>query len=340
MSLVVTHKQLEENVRRILPRGLKQFDLNKLSLHENIIYVIGKRGTGKSTLIKSIVHHHRHNLDLVIALSRSEKANKFYRNMMIPKKYIKSTFDEDFLDGIFQIIKRNNSGTPMRTLIIFDDFAFLKEKFWKSRFVIDMMFMGRHFNIGVIFAVQYVMHIPLDARSNYTFAFALQDNGCDTQERLHSCFFSFIRAQDDFVKILLYFTYNRGVLVSDGMSNDIDITKCVSWMHPYEIKFPFLVGCRTYRSLYTQSQLLLYYAWRDHQTTGKVTSHTQTQPTQGHACATRSKSSAAQETSQPRRENYTEPHEQQEQHDDDDSTCQRTASQPQTRNVDSSQLRE
>ena len=252
----------EVQVRRILPRGLDKFDLDRLCLHTDIIFVVGKRGTGKTTLIRSILRHHRHRIDFLVVMSGSEKANRAYQHMMVPRVCIRHKFDATYLQEIYNEVAsgktRGKSGKAARVVFVFDDLAFGGNTFWGNETIRNIMFMGRHYQIGIMFAVQYIMHIPLECRSQYNYAFTMQDNAFDTLERLRKVFFSFIRKDDDFQTVLQYFTAQFGVLVSVGACNDPELTRCMNWFRAKQDTRLFLVGSAEYRLLYSPSQLVHY----------------------------------------------------------------------------------
>ena len=71
--------------------SLKKFDPSTID-HNRIIVAIGKRGTGKSTLVTDIFYHHRH-IDAGIVMSATEESNGHWGNF-IPELFIYNDFGE------------------------------------------------------------------------------------------------------------------------------------------------------------------------------------------------------------------------------------------------------
>ena len=232
------------------PPELHQFSMWQLQLNRHIVMINGKRNSGKSTLIADILYHHRH-IRKVVVFSGSESANGFYTKLCVPKMFIRHGFDPVYLEKMYNEQKTTQSSC----LLILDDLSF-DDTIWKDKTIIDIMNMGRHQGLGVVFASQYVMHVPLKLRGQIDFFFALKDNSHQNQERLHKCFFSFIKKTNDFCDVYKHFTDNFGVLVSDCTANEHAVQKCMYWYKALVHPFRFHVGCRAYRQLYGPEQQL------------------------------------------------------------------------------------
>ena len=55
---------------------LKKFDITKIN-NDKVIVLIGKRGTGKSFLVKDLLYYHT-DVPIGTVVSGTESANKFY----------------------------------------------------------------------------------------------------------------------------------------------------------------------------------------------------------------------------------------------------------------------
>ena len=65
---------------------------------DKVIVFIGKRNTGKSTLVKDIMYHKKH-LPAGIVLSGTEEGNHFYSDF-IPDLFIYGDYDRDAIDRV------------------------------------------------------------------------------------------------------------------------------------------------------------------------------------------------------------------------------------------------
>jgi hypothetical protein len=250
---------VERNIRRVLPDGLSEMNLKMMHMHELVAFFIGRRNSGKSQLMRYVIRKRRKDIDMVVVFCLSEGANGFYANMMIPCKFIHTTYSVDKLIGVINVMKRY---PHLRKLLVFDDMGYLGKSFWNSAPLKELMFAGRHFKIGLMFAVQYVMHIPIDARFNFTHAFVMMDNALDIIHRINNTFFSFIRPAD-FLPIFQTFTRDHLAIVSLGESNRHNVGECMRWIKSDMNCAPFLIGTDIYRSFYAQWQIDQYIEYHE-----------------------------------------------------------------------------
>lgn len=237
------------DISKWAPPGLHEFDINRINIVKQILFVLGKRDSGKSTLIKNILFHFRNQVRKVFVMSGSEDANHFYETTAIPITFIKGKLDIALLHAIFNLQKEFQEPC----LLILDDLSFEKA-LKKDPTLIEILFKGRHFNMGLIFAAQYLIHIPLDLRTSYDFAFVFGDNNGKNQDRLFENFFSFVSNAAEFRKIFRYFTSNRRVLVADGAASSFEIDECMYYFKSKKITGVFHVGCTEYRAFYSADQ--------------------------------------------------------------------------------------
>jgi hypothetical protein len=108
---------------------IKRFEIKDMCEHATIA-MIAKRASGKSYLTREIMYHKK-SIPAAIAISRTEKLNKFYSEF-IPDSYIFSEYDSEILSKVYdrqsimneenKIRKNNNkSEKDDRIMIIMDD---------------------------------------------------------------------------------------------------------------------------------------------------------------------------------------------------------------------------
>src|SRR5690606_25939521 len=128
---------------------VREFDMEDFKKNPNI-YIIGKRGSGKSLIIKNIIDHYGPKiLPNTIIISPTEKINNFYRPLYkdakIMYKYKKST------------IRKFIEGTEEEKLLILDD-CMVKSMITDNLFI-EIMRNSRHYNMTVILASQYSLQL-------------------------------------------------------------------------------------------------------------------------------------------------------------------------------------
>lgn len=223
---------------------------------DRISILISPRGGGKSTLIQDILYQLRKQMPVVVAMSPTESSNHAYREI-IPDSYIYGDFETSTMEMIMnrQIKKVEQYEDPYGPFehdgkryahnpfiaVILDD-AMANKSTWKTKIVRDVFLNGRHRKIFMVFAVQYLMDLSIELRSNVDYVWALAEDSFKNKQRLYENFFSMFPNFDMFRQVMDQCTEDFGCLVLDKTikSNKIE-DKCFY----YKAKFhpPFRMGC-------------------------------------------------------------------------------------------------
>ena len=199
------------------------------------IVVIGKRGSGKSTLIADLMWHMR-RIPMFICMSGTEEGNGFYKKHMHPllihgeyKKDIVSNLIKQQKDKLKKCIKAGidpNTRPDLGTGLLLDDCGFNKRLFYQED--MRLLFMnGRHWKICFITSLQYMMGIPPDLRTNIDFVFCLRENIVANQKRLYDNFFGCFKKFSHFQEAFNACTENYECLVLDNTSKSTKVENCV-----------------------------------------------------------------------------------------------------------------
>ena len=100
MSEPITYKIRELDLEQIAPSTKDLY--NKKNNGCSKIVCIGKPGSGKSTLIASIMYAKKHIFPTALILSGTEDVNNFYKKI-IPSTFVYNEYNED---AIKSFIKR------------------------------------------------------------------------------------------------------------------------------------------------------------------------------------------------------------------------------------------
>ena len=82
---------------------LKRFDPSKMG-DDKVCVFIGKRGTGKSTLVTDILWHKKH-LPAGIAMSGTEEGNGYYKQF-IPDLFVFSDYNREAIEKLIERQKK------------------------------------------------------------------------------------------------------------------------------------------------------------------------------------------------------------------------------------------
>jgi hypothetical protein len=232
---------------------IKRFDLKKMA--ENCtIAMIAKRASGKSYLTREILYHKR-DLPAAIAISRTEKLNKFYGEF-IPDIYIYDEFDTSILTKIFARQAKMNEDNKKRLengkkqkddrlMIIMDDCMASKGTWVKDQNILELFFNGRHHHVSFILTMQFALGIPPEMRSNFDYIFLLAEDFKSNRKRLYEHYAGMFPSLESFEKVFSDITQDYGVMVIDNRVHSTDITEKVFWYKAKETP-KFTLGSKKY----------------------------------------------------------------------------------------------
>jgi hypothetical protein len=194
------------------------------------IVFIGKRGTGKSTLVADILYYMR-RIKAGVAISATEDGNAFY-SKFIPEILIHSEYKPEIIQQVITRQKKvinSDTKTPDG-----DVFVLLDDCMYDKRMIRDInirgIFMnGRHWRISFMLTMQYCMDLPPDLRSNIDYVFILRENIIQNQEKIYKNFFGIFPHFSIFQDVLNSCTEGYDCLVLDNTSKSNNIQDCVFW---------------------------------------------------------------------------------------------------------------
>lgn len=190
---------------------------------------IGKRGTGKSTLVADMLYYIR-KIQAGVVVSATEDGNEFYEKI-IPKILIHSEYNPEIIS---QVIKRQKSVIKDNKTTDKDVFVLLDDCMYDKKIIRDVnirgIFMnGRHWKINFFLTMQYCMDLPPDLRSNIDYIFVLRENIIQNQEKIYKNFFGIFPHFSVFQDVLNSCTEGYDCLVLDNTSRSNKIQDCVFW---------------------------------------------------------------------------------------------------------------
>lgn len=212
---------------------MASLDINKFdpdTMKSNtIILLVGKRGTGKSTLLADLCYHLRNKVDFAVAMSPTEDTNQALAEF-VPRSTIYGDYDVSAVERIMEMQRDMwRAGRGYECLLILDDCCYDK-KILKSKVIREIFMNGRHRRMTLILSAQYVMDLPPDLRTQVDYVFALRENVRQNRERLHKQFFGFFDSYRDFAKTMDSCTANFECMVCDNKTSKTNlITDCIKW---------------------------------------------------------------------------------------------------------------
>lgn len=229
---------------------LKRFDPSNMQTNR-ICVMIGKKGTGKSTLVEEIMWFQQ-NIPVGCIMSATEEANEAYSEMA-PPLFIYKEFDADALLRLINrqkkmksMFKQNGDKLPFdhRAFLLMDDCMYDKKNF-RSPLVRELFMNGRHWDLFVLITIQYLMDITPDVRANTDYVFALKENIRKNREKMYKEFFGVFPSFALFDELFLEVTQDYRCLVLDNTVPSTRIEECVFW-YKAKKREPFRLGSQWY----------------------------------------------------------------------------------------------
>ena len=218
---------------------LKKFDATKME-DDKVCVFIGKRGTGKSTLVADILYHKKH-IPIGIVMSATEEGNHYYQKH-VPDLFIYSDYDRDAIERILDRQKQvvSTSRSNPGAFLLLDDCMYDK-KFMKDTCIRQCFMNGRHWKLFFMMTMQYCMDLTPDLRANVDYVFILRENVIQNREKLYKSFFGVFPTFDMFNQVMTSCTENYECLVLDNTSKSNKIEDCVFW-YKAKVRKNFRVG--------------------------------------------------------------------------------------------------
>ena len=180
--------------------------------------------------------------DFCLAMAPTEDTLKIFREFL-PDACVFDHFSQDKLERLVSLQRELvNRGKKRNVLIILDDCMYQKGVL-KSTCMRSIFFNGRHDNISLMCAAQYLMEIECSFRTNIDFLFTMRENILSNRQKLHKYFFGQFAKFEEFDKVMAACTQDFKALVLDGTVSSTEPTDSVMW-YKASVKVPEFRLCK------------------------------------------------------------------------------------------------
>jgi hypothetical protein len=239
---------------------IKKFNINEMVDHCTCA-MIAKRASGKSYLTKELMYHKR-DIPSAIAISKTEKLNKFYSEF-IPDSFIYSDYEPEILTKIYERQSKMNTDNAARVksgkkpkddriMLIMDDCMSSKGTWLKDPNILELFFNGRHHHLSFILTMQFSLGIPPELRSNFDYIFLLAEDFISNRKRLYEHYAGMFPSFDIFQQVFTDITENYGIMVINNRIHSKNITDKVFWYKAKETP-NFKLGCNKFKKYHKES---------------------------------------------------------------------------------------
>ncbi len=233
---------------------------------DKILVFIGKRGSGKTKLMKSVLAQMTHIFHSGIVFSETEDGNGAW-GKHVPGLYIYSDYNTKALDAFIQRQRRITRENHTRfqqmyhrkpndeetyrlrappAFVVFEDCFSDKTRINRDKMVSYLFKNGRHFNICAFLTVQWLLDLNPSMREQIDYCFFTKTMQRSVKAKLYEHYFSFYPTQRAFERHFNKFTENYGSMVLKTVGTSYEINKNVFWYRA-KLDVPFKLGCYGYR---------------------------------------------------------------------------------------------
>jgi hypothetical protein len=198
----------------------------------NLILVVGKKGTGKTTALLDICYRKRAIPDGTVFSGTADSNDSF--NGIAPESFIFNGWQPDIVRRIIARQKRINrarkrKGLPKKfTFIIVDDCAY-DDSFCKDKQLREIFMNGRWLGIFFIFSMQWMLGIPPALRGQVDWVFVMAERIPKHRDRLFDSFCGHIGNRKAFDAVMNKVTDDFGCLVVKNTGSSNSIQDCFFW---------------------------------------------------------------------------------------------------------------
>jgi hypothetical protein len=234
--------------------GAMNVNLRKFSMkdipQDAVVIFIGRRRTGKSTLVKDLLFHHQ-NMPLGTVISGTEESNGFFKKM-IPPIFIHGEYNPVILANyvkrqklIMQKIqaeteKGGTSRLDPRSFLILDDCMY--DDSWTHDKNIKYLFMnGRWLKVFFLITMQFPLGIQPALRTNVDYVFILREPYMSNRKRIYENYGSAFPTFEFFCQIMDQCTQNFECLVINNNTQSNKLEDAIFW-YKAEIHGDFRLG--------------------------------------------------------------------------------------------------
>jgi hypothetical protein len=231
--------------------NLRRFDMRKIP-QDAVCVFIGRRRTGKSTLVRDLLFHHQ-DMPLGTVISGTEESNSFY-GKMIPPLFIHGEYNPVILANyvkrqkmiMAKIMAEQEAGQTRsrydpRSFMILDDCMY--DDSWTHDKNIRYLFMnGRWLKVFFLITMQYPLGIQPALRTNVDFVFILREPYMSNRKRIFDNYCSVFPSFEFFCQIMDQCTQNYECLVIDNTSQSSKLEDCVFYYKAEIHNEPFRIG--------------------------------------------------------------------------------------------------
>jgi hypothetical protein len=233
--------------------SIRRFDM-KMIPQDAVVVFIGRRRTGKSTLVRDLLFHHQ-DMPLGTVISGTEESNDFYKKI-IPPLFIHGEYSPVIIANfckrqkiimqkvMMETKERGQSRLDPRSFLIMDDCLY-DDSWLHDRNIRYLFLNGRWLKVFFLITMQYPLGIPPMLRTNVDYCFILREPYVTNRKRIFENFGSAFPSFEFFCQIMDQCTQNYECVVMANNSQSNKLEDIVYW-YKAEIHGEFRIGAQEF----------------------------------------------------------------------------------------------
>jgi energy-coupling factor transporter ATP-binding protein EcfA2 len=218
---------------------IRKLDMAQLKPHR-IFLLVGRRGSGKTVLLRHLLHHMRERFDFCLGISPTEESASMLRQHL-PESCVYTKYCQSKVDALVHCAAELVAqGRERRFLLVLDDCLY-DRAITRTESFRYLFYNGRHSKITCILLSQYVLDLSPPLRAQVDYVAVQRENSLANQMKLYKAFFGIFPSFEDFAAVLDRCTQDYETLVLDNTVPS-SITNCVFWAKASLDNGPFRLG--------------------------------------------------------------------------------------------------